>query len=78
MKHQIQINNTIGDVAYRQLLRGAIFKFRCPVNGENVYMKIGTKGINLRTGDEFSFDQDKIVVPLENGTIISITVGDCK
>lgn len=77
MTHRIKILCDRPDgIEYRSIVKGDIFTNLALYNIENIYIKIGTKAVNLRTGEEYSFDQDNRVMQIPNGTVLTIIVGE--
>ncbi len=76
MANEVRIYDRPDVVEYRNLVKGDLFKSRAPCDEQNIYIKVGTKAVNLRTGEEYSYDQDKPVSPLPKGTVISIKIGE--
>lgn len=78
MKHDITVGAKETTIRYAELRRGALFRCQKRVSDDNIYMKIGTKAFSLKTGDEYSNDQELEIVPIPKGTKITIiSDGDC-
>ena len=75
MQHCIQVGTEETTVRYGDCAKGTLFRLLNRVHDQNVYMKIGTKSFSLKTGEEYSNDQEREVVPLPQGTSITIIVG---
>lgn len=62
-------------IRYREIVRGQFFSF-ADSNVQGMFIKIGTKAINLNSGYDLSVDQlEEVVLVPENATItITITV----
>jgi len=75
MTNKVSIDRKPSGTEYRCLVRGAFFHALNPWDPSNVYIKTGTVATNLRTGESYSYDQQKTVIELPAGTILTIEVG---
>lgn len=74
MSHKIQLGEPQHTVPYSTIQRGTIFQLPGRVSDSNLYMKVGSRAYSLKTGEEYTNEPDREVVPIENCTTITITV----
>jgi hypothetical protein len=75
MKNKVSIVGSSESTSLNNLEPGQMFKCCAPMADGNVYMKIDTncKAVLLTTGQSYTFEYTREVVPLKKGTVVSIT-----
>lgn len=76
MRNLVTIEGDEGMVMYRTIHRGQLFRSGNRKNDASVYIKIGTKAVLLVTGEDHSFDQEQMVLPLKPGQRIILETGE--
>lgn len=75
MKNRIAVNYAYVGLRFRELGAGALFETAGAEKSDALYIKSGTRCVDIRTGAAKSFDQEAIVNPLADGTVVTLTVG---
>lgn len=75
MRNRISITHVHIEMHFKGLKSGAIFECADDKEFKALYLKMGTRCVDLRTGDQRSFDQETVVRPLAAGTVVTLTVG---
>lgn len=78
MRNRVTVNYAYVGKHFRDLPAGTIFERAGDAKDEALWIKSGTRCVDIHTGAAKSFDQAEIVNPLAEGTVITLTVGEAE